>query len=86
MTETDRALAIMDAVCGRLTASHDYARGADAERARIAAHIREAAGRIMGEVMRAPGLYDLKTAEIAATAMEETAAAIETGDHWRDFT
>ena len=32
MTETDRALAVMDAVCGRLTASHDYARGADAER------------------------------------------------------
>lgn len=86
MTEADRALAIMDAVCGRLTASHDYTRGAIDERARIAAHIREAAGRIVGEVMRAPGLYDLKTAEIAATAMEETAAAIETGDHWRDFT
>ena len=86
MTEVDRAMAILDAVCGRLTASYDYARGADAERARIAAHIREAAERIMGEVMRAPSLYDLKTAEIAATAMEETAAAIETGDHWRDFT
>lgn len=86
MTETDRALAIMGAVCGRLTAPHDYARGADAERARVVAHIREAAGRIVGEVMRAPGLYDLKTAEIAATAMEETAAAIETGDHWKDFT
>lgn len=86
MTETDRALAIMDAVFGRLAASHDYARGADAERARIAAHIREAAGRIMGEVMRAPDVYDLKTAEIAATAMEETATAIETGDHWRGFT
>jgi len=85
MTETDRALAVMDAVCGRLTASYDYQRGAIAERARIAAHIREAAGRIMGEVMRAPGLYDIKTAEIAATAMEETAAAIETGDHWKDF-
>lgn len=55
------------------------------ERARVVAHIREAAGRIIGEVMRAPDVYDLKTAEIAATAMEETAAAIETGDHWRDF-
>ena len=59
---------------------------AEAERRQIVRHIREAAGRIMGEVMREPGRYDLKTAEIAATAMEETATAIETGDHWRDFT
>lgn len=59
---------------------------AHAERRQIVRHIREAAGRIMGEVMRAPGIYGIKTAEIAATAMEETAAAIETGDHWRDFT
>ena len=56
-----------------------------AERRQIVSHIREAASRILYAAIYEPGLYDLKTAEIAATAMEETAIAIETGDHWRLF-
>jgi len=58
---------------------------AHAERRQIVRHVREAAARILSAAIYEPGRYDLKTAEIAATAMEETATAIETGDHWRMF-
>lgn len=58
---------------------------AQIERDRIVAHIRQGAAQILSVAIYQPDRYDLKTAEIAATAMEETAIAIETGDHWRVF-
>lgn len=56
-----------------------------AERRQIVRHLKEAATRILSEAMYQPGRYDLKTAEIAATALEEAAGAIAEGDHWRLF-
>ena len=54
------------------------------ERNRIVAHIREAASRVLLTAMN-HNQYDLEIAERAATVMEETANAIEAGDHWRPF-
>lgn len=54
------------------------------ERNRIVAHIREAASRVLLTAMQ-HNQYDLEIAERAATVMEETANAIEAGDHWRPF-
>ena len=54
------------------------------ERNRIVAHIREAASRVLLTAMQR-NQYDLEIAERAATVMEETANAIEAGDHWRPF-
>ena len=59
---------------------------AQIERDRIVSHIRQAAAQILSVAIYQPDRYDLKTAEIAATAMEETAIAIETGDHWKALT
>jgi len=53
------------------------------ERDRIVGHVRKAAAEILSAAIYRPDLFNLKTAEIAATAMEETATAIETGDHWK---
>lgn len=55
------------------------------ERERIVAHIREGAARLLATAMMEPQRFDMRTAEQAATVMEETAAAIEGGDHWRAF-
>ena len=54
------------------------------ERGRIVEHIREAASRVLLTAMQ-HNQYDLEIAERAATVMEETANAIEAGDHWRPF-
>lgn len=55
------------------------------ERERIVSHIREGAARLLATAMMEPQRFDMRTAEQAATVMEETAAAIEGGDHWRAF-
>ena len=47
------------------------------------AHVRLAAARILSSGIH--GKVDLMRAELAASVMEETAAAIEDGDHWREF-
>lgn len=54
------------------------------ERARIVAHIREGATRLLVEAMM-QDQYSLEKAEVAATVMEEIASVIEEGDHWRAF-
>ena len=47
------------------------------------AHIREAASRILSAGVN--GNVDLMRADLAAAVMEETAFAIEAGDHWKEF-
>lgn len=56
-----------------------------AERERIVAHIREGAARLLSTAMLNPNQYDIRIIEQAVTVMEETASAIECGDHWRAF-
>lgn len=46
-------------------------------------HIRDAASRILSSGIH--GKVDLMRAELAAAVMEETAFAIEEGDHWKEF-
>jgi len=48
------------------------------------AHIRDAATLVLGSAMRQGGA--LGRAELAASVLEETASAIEEGDHWKEFT
>ena len=55
------------------------------ERERIVAHIREGAARLLATAMMEPQRFDMRTVEQATTVMEETASAIEGGDHWRTF-
>jgi len=47
------------------------------------AHIRHAASRVLTSGIH--GKVDLMRAELAAAVMEETAFAIEAGDHWKEL-
>jgi len=55
------------------------------ERARIVAHVREAAARLLWEGIKDPEQYELCVIDKAVTVMEEVADLIECGDHWRQF-
>lgn len=55
------------------------------ERARIVAHVREAAARMLWASIKDPVQYDLCIVDRAVTVMEEVADMIEVGDHWRKF-